>query len=68
MTRETLKKAEDIMFDIEILKSFKDSCSDKDAWALSLKIEIIKNKIVKDDLAKFIDDEIAKLEKELENL
>ena len=68
MTRETLKKAKDIMSDIEILKSFKDSCGDKDAWALSLKIETIKNKIVKKDLAKFVDDEIAKLEKELEKL
>lgn len=65
MTRETFKKAQDIIADIETLRGLKDSCEDG-LWTFSLRS--IRNEIVKDDLVKFVDDEIAKLEKELKNL
>lgn len=71
MTRETIEKAKDIIDDIRSLKNIKSEYKN-DHWisfyGAEVKEQPIANGILRDDLEKFIDDEIAKLEKELEKL
>ncbi len=71
MKRETFEKARDILDDINSLKSIKAEYSDRNWIAFCGavgKIQSISSSTLKDDLKKFIDVELAKLEEELEKL
>jgi len=71
MTKETFEKAKDILADIGSLKNIKKEYSDRHwiaFYGASVKEQPISDGILREDLEKFIDDEIAKLEKELEKL
>lgn len=71
MTRETFEKAENIIADIQSLKNIKSEYKNRH-WISFYGAEVgeqtITNGILRADLEKFVDDEIAKLEKELEKL
>ena len=72
MTRETFEKAKDILADISSLKNIKKEYNDRH-WISFYGAEVKEQPIssygiLSEDLKKFIDDEIAKLEKELEKL
>ena len=71
MTKETFEKAKDIMADIQSLKNI-ESEYENNHWVsfygAVVREQPITNGILRNDLEKFIDDEIAKLEKELEEL
>ena len=71
MTRETFEKANDIIADIQSLKNIKSEYENGhwiSFFGAVVKEQPVTNGILRDDLEKFIDDEIAKLEKELEKL
>lgn len=72
MTRETFEKAKDILADIGSLKNIKKEYSDRhwiSFYGASVKEQPISGcGILIEDLEKFIDDEIAKLEEALEKL
>lgn len=71
MTRETFDKAKDILADIESLKNIKSEYKNKhwiSFYGAVVKEQPISASIFRDDLEKFIDVEIAKLEKEFEDL
>ena len=71
MTRETFKKASDIIADIQSLKNIKSEYKNRhwiSFYGTAVKEQPITNGILRADLEKFVDDEIAKLEKELEKL
>lgn len=71
MTKETFEKAKDIMADIQSLKNIKSEY-ENNHWVSFYVAEVreqpVTNGILRNDLEKFVDDEIAKLEKELEEL
>ena len=72
MTRETFEKAKDILADIGSLKNIKKECNDRhwiSFYGAAVKEQPISGYgILREDLEKFIDVEIAKLEEELEKL
>ena len=71
MTMETFDKAKYIIADINTLKNIKAEYKDRhwvSFYGASVKEQPIISEILRDDLEKFIDAEIAKLEKELEKL
>lgn len=71
MTKETFEKAKDIIADIQSLKNIKSEYENMhwiSFYGAVVKEQPITNGILRDDLEKFVDDEIAKLEKELEKL
>ncbi len=71
MTRETFEKAKDILADIVSLKEIKSEYENKhwiSFYGAVVKEQPISDGILRRDLEKFIDAEIAKLEKELEKL
>lgn len=71
MTIETFKKAENIIADIQSLKNIKSEYKNRhwiSFYGAEVKEQSITNGILRADLEKFVDDEIAKLEKELEKL
>lgn len=72
MTRETFDIAKDIIADIDTLKNIKSEYKNKH-WvsfygAVVQEQSISGGGILADDLEKFIDEEITKLEEELEKL
>ena len=71
MTRKTFEKAKSIITDIQSLKNIKSEY-ENDHWitfyGAEVKEQPITDGILRDDLEKFVDDEIAKLEQELEKL
>ncbi|MBP3886935.1 MAG: hypothetical protein J6F30_04675 [Cellulosilyticum sp.] len=71
MTRKTFEKAKGIIDDIKSLKNIKSEYKDNhwiSFYGAEVKEQPITNGILRNDLEKFIDDEIVKLEKELEKL
>lgn len=72
MTRETFEKAKNILKDLDTLKHIK--CEFIDGHWVSFFGAAVKEQPItgsgslREDLEKFVDDEIAKLEKELEKL
>ena len=71
MTIETFAKARDIMNDIKSLQNIKSEFENNHGVSLygTYKGEQpITNKILRDDLEKFVDDGIIKLTRELEKL
>ena len=71
MTRKTFEKAKDIINDIQALKNIKYEYKSRhwvSFYGAEVKEQPITNGILRKDLEKFIDDEIIKLEKELEEL
>lgn len=71
MTRETFAMAKKILADIDTLKNIKSEYKDKhwiSFYGAVVKEQPISNGILREDLEKFIDAEIAKLEEELKNL
>jgi hypothetical protein len=71
MTKEIFEKAKDIINDIQSLKNIKCEYESRhwvSFYGAEVKEQPITNGIFRNDLKKFIDDEIAKLEKELEKL
>ena len=71
MTRETFDIARNILADIESLKNIKCEYEARhwvSFYGAALKEQPISNGTLRADLEKFIDDEIVKLEKELEEL
>ena len=71
MTRETFDIAKDILADIDSLKNIKSEYNDNhwiSFYGAVVKLQPISDGILRDDLEKFIDAEIAKLEEELEKL
>ena len=71
MTKETFAKAKNLMDDIKSLKTIKSEF-ENDHWVSLYGAEegeqSISNGILRKDLEKFVDEEIDKLEKELEKL
>lgn len=66
MTRETFNTASNILADISFLKDIKAEYTNRrDSVSYG---GLINNKKVRDDLKKFVDGEIAKLEEEFEKL
>lgn len=71
MTKETFEKAKNIIYDIQSLKNIKSEYENRhwiSFYGAEVKEQPISHGILRDDLKKFIDDEIAKLEKELEKM
>jgi hypothetical protein len=71
MTKETFEKAKKIIADIQSLKNIKSEYENRhwiSFYGAVVKEQPISDGILRDDLEKFVDDEIAKLEKELEKL
>lgn len=71
MTRETFEKANNIIDDIQSLKNIKSEYNNRhwiSFYGAEVKEQPITNGILRNDLEKFVDDEISKLEKELEKL
>jgi hypothetical protein len=71
MTRETFDIARNILADIESLKNIKCEYEARhwvSFYGAEVKEQPITNGTLRADLKKFIDDEIVKLEKELEKL
>lgn len=71
MTRKTFDIARDILSDINSLKNIKDEYNNKhwvSFYGACVKEQPISDGMLRDDLEKFIDVEIAKLEEELEKL
>ena len=71
MTKETFDKAKDILADISSLKNIKVEYNDRhwiSFYGAVVKEQPISDGILRSDLEKFIDVEIAKLEEELEKL
>jgi hypothetical protein len=71
MTREAFEKAKDIVVDIQSLKNIKSEYKDNhwiSFYGAVVKEQPITNGILREDFEKFVDDEIIKLEKELEKL
>lgn len=71
MTRETFDIARNILADIESLKNIKSEYENHHRisfYGAEVKEQPITNGTLRADLKKFIDDEIVKLEKELEKL
>ena len=71
MTKETFEKAKNIINDIQSLKNIKSEYENRH-WVSFYGAEVeeqpVTSGILRDDLKKFVDDEITKLEKELEKL
>lgn len=71
MKRETFDKAIDILADIKALKNMKAEYNDGHwvaFYGASIKEQPISDGMLRADLEKFIDEEIAKLEEEFEKL
>ena len=71
MTKETFDIAKEILADINSLNNIKAEYNDShwiSFYGAAVKEQPISNGILRDDLEKFIDAEIAKLEEELEKL
>lgn len=71
MTRETFDIARDLLADIDSLKNIKREYENRhwiSFYGASVKEQPISNGILRVDLEKFVDVEIAKLEEELEKL
>ena len=71
MTRKTFDIAKNILADINSLKNIKAEYNDRhwiSFYGAAVKEQPISDGILRDDLEKFIDVEIAKLEEELEKL
>lgn len=71
MTRETFDIAKNILADINTLKNIKSEYEGRhwiSFYGAAVKEQPISDGILRDDLEKFIDVEIAKLEEELEKL
>lgn len=71
MTRETFEKANNIIDDIQSLKNIKSEYNNRhwiSFYGAEVKEQPITNGILRNDLERFVDDEISKLEKELEKL
>ncbi len=71
MTKETFSKAKDIIADIQSLKNIKNEYENRhwiSFYGAEVKEQPITGRILRGDLEKFVDDEISKLEKELEKL
>lgn len=71
MTREIFEKAKNIIDDIQSLKNIKSEYNNRhwiSFYGAEVKEQPITNGILRNDLEKFVDDEISKLEKELEKL
>ena len=71
MTKETFEKAKDIIIDIQSLKNIKREYKNGhwiSFYGAEVKEQPVTNGILRDDLEKFVDDEIIKLEIELEKL
>lgn len=71
MTKETFDIAKDILADINSLRNIKDEYKNRhwvSFYGVVVGQQSISTKILRDDLGKFIDVEIAKLEEELEKL
>lgn len=71
MTRKTFDIARDILADINSLKNIKSEYKNKhwiSFYGAAIREQPISGEILRADLEKFIDAEIAKLEAELEKL
>ena len=71
MTRETFDIAKNILADINSLKNIKSEYNDRhwiSFYGAVVKEQPISDGILRDDLKKFIDMEIVKLEEELKKL
>lgn len=71
MTRETFEKANNIIDDIQSLKNIKSEYKNRhwiSFYGAEVREQPIRDGILRNDLEKFVDDEISKLEKELEKL
>lgn len=71
MTRETFDIARDILSDIDSLKKIKSEYENRhwiSFYGAAVKEQPISDGILREDLEKFIDAEIAKLEEELKKL
>lgn len=71
MTRETFDVAREILADLDSLNNIKAEYKDRhwiSFYGASVKEQPISDGILRADLEKFIDVEIAKLEEELEKL
>jgi hypothetical protein len=71
MTKETFEKAKNIITDIQSLKNIKSEYENRNwisFYGATVGEQLVTGRILRDDLEKFVVDEIAKLEKELEKL